>query len=325
MVEIFTKIDEAFLANEPFALAGLPDSNEVIAFFQNENGELMSEEGDHWFTKAFDSSDFPRVETSFEVYEDALSQAISTLKSGDLSKVVLSKIKKSSTSVQFKPSEIFEVLRQKYPTAFKFIYRLRDQNVWFGASPEILLDKQGVLYKTTALAGTRIKKGTGTAWGMKEIHEQKVVLEYLMERIKEDKEAQLVIHPTETVEAGHLEHIRTNVEFESTRNLSYWIDSLHPTPAVCGLPKHEAFEFITKNEKHSRRNYTGVVGIVNAQNAKLFVQLRCAEFDIQSNEYWIYTGGGIMHDSDIKSEWQEAENKANVMLNVLSELASQRI
>ncbi|MEZ4799268.1 MAG: chorismate-binding protein [Flavobacteriales bacterium] len=181
------------------------------------------------------------------------------------------------------------------------------------------------MFKTTALAGTRLKLGKEVLWGEKEVMEQRVVLDYLIDTIKTDPQAKTQIHATETVEAAHLEHIRTNVEFESELGLDHWIEKLHPTPAVCGLPKDQAYNFIVKNELHSRKQYTGVVGITNAQNAKLFVQLRCAEFDSKTKDFWIYTGGGIMHDSDINSEWQEAENKANVMLNVLSELASQRI
>ena len=55
------------------------------------------------------------------------------------------------------------------------------------------------------------------------------------------------------------------------------VSALHPTPAVCGMPKTESLHFIGENEGYSRGFYSGVVGML-APNDKtdLYVNLRCA-------------------------------------------------
>jgi isochorismate synthase len=65
--------------------------------------------------------------------------------------------------------------------------------------------------------------------------------------------------------------------------------------------------------------YAGYIGFSDASgNGQVFVQLRCMEWI--NDEAIVYSGGGIMPDSNPESEWEEAENKANVMLSVLEEL-----
>ena len=53
-----------------------------------------------------------------------------------------------------------------------------------------------------------------------------------------------------TARAGRLVHLRTDFTFTLTdmHLLGDIIDSLHPTPAVCGIPKDEARRFIMTHE-----------------------------------------------------------------------------
>ena len=54
------------------------------------------------------------------------------------------------------------------------------------------------------------------------------------------------------------------------------VEALHPTPAVCGLPKQEAIDFITANESIDRKYYSGYCGPWNVGGkTALFVSLRC--------------------------------------------------
>ena len=125
-----------------------------------------------------------------------------------------------------------------------------------------------------------------------------------------------------TLKVGKLAHLKTTFQIPveqlkgKTGNL---IARLHPTPAVCGLPKEEAFEMILEIEKHNRELYTGFLGPWNLNGeSQLYVNLRCARLEEKSA--LLFVGGGITAASNAEDEWQETENKAETLLSVLKNL-----
>jgi isochorismate synthase len=94
------------------------------------------------------------------------------------------------------------------------------------------------------------------------------------------------------------------------------IQLLHPTPAVCGLPKEQSKAFILENENYDRTFYTGFLGELNMENkTDLFVNLRCMEIcESQAN---LFMGCGITKDSIPEKEWEESINKSFTMKRVL--------
>ena len=99
-------------------------------------------------------------------------------------------------------------------------------------------------------------------------------------------------------------------------NLKELLKTLHPTPAVCGLPKQASKDFILQNENYARSFYTGFLGEMNVnEKTELFVNLRCAE--IQGDEVVIYVGGGVTADSNAQKEWEETYAKTQTIKKVL--------
>jgi isochorismate synthase len=92
---------------------------------------------------------------------------------------------------------------------------------------------------------------------------------------------------------------------------------LHPTSAVCGMPKEESLAFILMNEGYNREFYSGFLGQVNFRDeTHIFVNLRCMQiFDTSA---YLYAGGGITAHSQPQKEWQETIYKMQTLLNVLS-------
>ena len=87
---------------------------------------------------------------------------------------------------------------------------------------------------------------------------------------------------------------------------------LYPTPAVCGLPKGAARDFIVKNEYAPRQYYSGFVGPLDPNGeTHLFVSLRCMR--IAEGECFLFAGGGLLADSDQEAEWRETEDKMETM------------
>jgi isochorismate synthase len=94
------------------------------------------------------------------------------------------------------------------------------------------------------------------------------------------------------------------------------INALHPTPAVCGLPRERALKLIAQHETHNRNFYAGLIGKKSKQELAVFVNLRCMQ--VTKNDFLLYIGGGITQQSIPENEWNETENKAKTLARVLS-------
>ena len=104
--------------------------------------------------------------------------------------------------------------------------------------------------------------------------------------------------------------------------LAQLLNKLHPTPAVCGLPKETAKNFILEHEGYDRSFYTGFLGEINlnsggekSANTHLFVNLRCME--LFEDKAVLFVGGGITNDSNNEKEWEETVAKSSTMKAIL--------
>jgi isochorismate synthase len=191
-----------------------------------------------------------------------------------------------------------------------------------------------------ALAGTQeYKDSLNIVWEQKELQEQQIVTDYITHTI-EPFVNHIVLSEVETVKAGNLVHLRTMISANlntKKSNLVSIISALHPTPAVCGMPKKEAMEFILKNESHNREFYSGFLGELNYEitlapksskrnienraysiskkSTRLYVNLRCMQ--IKDNCAIVYVGGGITKSSDSMKEWEETVAKSKVIKSIL--------
>ena len=90
------------------------------------------------------------------------------------------------------------------------------------------------------------------------------------------------------------------------------LELLHPTSAVCGMPKSSAADFIKKYENGNREFYSGYLGPVNHQKEiHLFVNLRCMQ--LLKNTAILYAGAGVTEDSNPEKEWLETALKMNTL------------
>jgi isochorismate synthase len=120
------------------------------------------------------------------------------------------------------------------------------------------------------------------------------------------------------VRAANLVHLRSDFTFTLYNNARVGdvLQLLHPTPAVCGLPKKEAYGFILDNEHTPRLYYSGFMGPLNLSSVThLYVSLRCMQ--ITNSLYRLYAGGGLLKDSVEEQEWMETEAKMETMRRVL--------
>lgn len=264
--------------------------------------------------------------TSSEEYTSAVQKGIKRIKGSELIKVVPSKVKRYNLADGFSLSEAFTKLCEAYPSAFVSVVSSHQFGTWLTATPEMLIevDSEGI-FKTMALAGTQKydpeKSLHEVAWTDKEIEEQAMVSRYIINRLKEIRLREFMEEGPMTVRAANLTHLCSTftVDTKATNFPSLggvMLNLLHPTSAVCGMPKPPAIELINEIEHHDRKFYTGYLGPVNIENhTSIYVNLRCMElFNGEAN---LFAGAGVTAFSDPEKEWEETELKCNTLLNVI--------
>ncbi|MGC1473131.1 MAG: chorismate-binding protein [Psychroserpens sp.] len=323
------------------------ESGFIFSPFDTQNDTLIfpSESCKTITSQCFISSEIEPINLKHKVdakarqqHIDLVKQGIKYIKTGHLKKVVLSRIEVVPLS-EDQPIAIFKSLLSAYQTAFVYIWYHPKVGLWLGATPETLLDIDGRRFRTMSLAGTKpYKEDKELSWGIKEINEQQIVTEYIVNHIH-DSVSDIKATEPKTIRAGQLLHLQSKISGDlKAGQLQSVIKSLHPTPAICGLPKAEAKKFILKNEQYHREFYTGFLGELNLRTSKsrntnrrnvennaystikrsseLFVNLRCVQ--LKNKQAIIYVGGGITQASNPELEWEETVNKTQTIRRVLA-------
>ena len=247
----------------------------------------------------------------------------SQLELGTFRKIVLARCAKEDLSHSIPPMELFYKACDLYPRMMISLVCTEKGGCWLTATPEILLEGLGNDWRTIALAGTvRLEgdqlsgEGETVNWSTKNIQEQRYVATYIAECLERFTSDFSEEGPS-SVRAANLVHLRSDFTFTlpSKDCVGDLLQALHPTPAVCGLPKREAFHFITHNEHTPRLYYSGFQGWLGEEETHLYVSLRCMR--IEGNRYDLYAGGGLLKDSTEDQEWQETEAKLETMRRII--------
>ena len=276
-------------------------------------------------------------QTSKQDFIDLVKKGIAEIESEIFQKVVLSRTKQIILPADFDIIHIFDKLCETYASAFVSAVSLPHLGVvWIGASPETLVsqDSKGI-FRTMALAGTQsaydadgnLIKTSEALWRQKEIEEQSFVTRCIINCLKRIRVREFEEEGPKTVIAGNLMHLRTDIIIDTVainfpQLATVMLDLLHPTSAVCGMPKIPATEFILANEGYDREFYSGFLGPVNMQSSEgeveshIFVNLRTMK--LQENTATLYAGCGITADSNPEKEWNETEMKTQTLFKVLS-------
>lgn len=253
-------------------------------------------------------------------YDSYCSQVISITNSlaREKGKVVLSKVVCGKHNI----IDFYEVINRyfsAYPNTFRYVYYTIETGCWIGASPEVLLknsDKSDTL-ETMSLAGTRLVADKSQKWDNKNIEEHNYVTKYICDTLT-GLGLYHEIYPLENLAFGKIEHLcnRITIYKNESVNKMAIVKELSPTPALSGYPVDDAISCINSLEKHSRHCYGGHITLESPTQFLSHVNLRCAHFDTQN--FCIYSGGGITKDSNPKDEWIETENKINLLKQIFS-------
>jgi isochorismate synthase len=232
-----------------------------------------------------------------------------------LEKAVFSRVKPYTFPIS-KAYKLFEKLCETYPNTLVYLVSSRQLGTWIAATPEILLEAHKSFVFTMALAGTKKASQSEVHWGDKEKVEQQLVTDFIENQLKRVGAEQIELVGPYDYQAGPVIHLRTDLSaFLPEGKLTEVIKSLHPTPAVSGVPRDAALNLIASVEAHERFLYTGIVGLFSKTDATLYVNLRCAQ--LQNDIAYLYLGGGFTPQSIPELELDETENKSKTLISCM--------
>src|SRR5437868_66566 len=264
-----------------------------------------------------------RSEFGADAFQAAVARSREYIAAGDIMQVVLSQ--RMAMPFAASPLSLYRALRSINPSPYMFYYDLGDFHV-VGASPEILVRKEGDTVTLRPIAGTRSRGATRDAdealaeelaADPKEIAEHVMLLD--LGRNDVGRVAEIGgVRVTEQMAIerySHVMHIVSNVEGALKPGLSSFdvLAATFPAGTVSGAPKVRAMEIIDELETTPRGVYAGAVGYISFQDdMDTAIAIRTAV--LKDEMLYVQVGAGIVHDSVPKAEWQETQNKARAVL-----------
>jgi anthranilate synthase component 1 len=256
-------------------------------------------------------------------FRRAVERAREYIAAGDIMQVVLSQ--RMTMPFSASPLSLYRALRSLNPSPYMFYYDFGDFHV-VGASPEILVRKEGETVTLRPIAGTR-PRGTGReadeALATELLADPKEIAEHVMLLDLGRNDVGRVaatgsVKVTEQMAVerySHVMHMVSNVEGRLRPGLSA-LDVLRasfPAGTVSGAPKVRAMEIIDELEPSRRGIYAGAVGYVSLQgDMDLAIAIRTAV--LRNGMLYAQVGAGIVHDSVPENEWRETLSKARAVL-----------
>lgn len=249
------------------------------------------------------------------VWREAVREATRAIRRGAMLKVVLARELKARGSEPFEISLALRRLEVAYPGCTLFAFE-RDGACFLGATPERLVRLDGTRVRTACLAGSRPRGAApaeDAALGRELFADRKERFEHalVVQSIRDALEPVCVDlgMPGEPalLRVANVQHLHTPVEGTTRADVTALelVARLHPTPAVGGVPREAALDFIRTREHFDRGWYAGPVGWMAADGSGEFVVgLRSAL--VRGEEARLFAGCGVVADSDAGREYEES-------------------
>jgi len=244
----------------------------------------------------------------------------------EVDKVVLSRLIELTTDTAVDTGALLERLIAQNPASFNFHVPLPDGGVLLGASPELLLRKEGLHFSSLPLAGSARRQpdsvldreaGNRLLASQKDRHEHELVTQAMRNVLTSRSDALSLPSSPQLITTPTLWHLATPIEGDAKadENALTLACLLHPTPALSGFPHDVAKRLIAELEPFDRELFGGIVGWCDAEgNGEWVVTIRCAK--VHANHIRLFAGAGIVPASSPLGEWRETGVKLTTMLNV---------
>ena len=281
------------------------------------------------------------ADRSHRVFHRQVESALADIQAGGLEKVVLARSLEVFHPGRFAIPSFLEQLGSLYPHCTVLACG-RGEDTLVAASPELLVSLREGEVEACALAGSAARGRSP--------EEDAELSRALRESKKEQAEHEAVArtiragltHWTEELEGPEapelmrvlgIQHLATPFRgrLAAGRRGAGVLDlvaSLHPTPAVAGLPRQAALDWIAENEGLARGWYAGPIGWVDAEGGgEFWLALRSALVrNAASGEAGaasrarLFAGAGLVDGSVPQAELVETRLKLRALLAPLTEI-----
>jgi salicylate biosynthesis isochorismate synthase/menaquinone-specific isochorismate synthase len=259
-------------------------------------------------------------------YEEAVARAVERIRDGEFEKIVLAREVEVHAPQAFEPGGLLGLLREAFSSSFVYAVG-RGDATFIGATPELLIRREGQRASTVALAGSARRSadpavddhlGEQLLHSDKERHENAIVGRRIARTLAPHAVWVTAAPEPVLVRVANIQHLAAPIraQLASPINAIELAALLHPTPAVGAEPR-AALELIPALEGFDRGWYAGTLGWSDASgDGEFCVALRCAL--LRGDRGRCYAGCGIVRDSDPAAELAESEVKLGVMLPALA-------
>jgi menaquinone-specific isochorismate synthase len=253
---------------------------------------------------------------------EAVARILLDVESGAVEKVVLARDHALWSKEPFDPYVVLAHLRTRFPECFLF---LTDGLV--GASPELLIARDGLKVTSQALAGSIGRSDDSDEDDLlgKELQasdkdqREHAAAAASVGRVLEELCRTLIRSETPALlKLANVQHLATRFEgvLDEPHHVLDLVGRLHPTAAVGGTPTGAALQLITRYEGMDRGRYAGPVGYFDAVgDGEFAIALRCAE--LAGARARLFAGAGLVRGSVPEDELEETRLKLRAMLSAL--------
>lgn len=262
-----------------------------------------------------------------EAYEQSVEESARRIVADELEKVVLAREVVVESPTPFHPGVVFDGLRTTYPSCFCFCVGTPEAT-FVGASPEVLLRREGERASTVAMAGSTRRSadprvddhlGERLLQSAKDLEEHAIVVRTIERSLRPYSVWVTAPDQPVLIKVANIQHLATPIRalLAEPHSVVEIAGALHPTAAVGGEPWEAAQRVIGELETIDRGWYAGPVGWMDAtEDGEFCVALRCAL--LQGRTARCYAGVGIVGESRGDAELAETEVKLQALLSVLS-------
>lgn len=261
-------------------------------------------------------------------WESAVERTLAAIEAGTIRKAVLARTLDVELERPISPVDLVCALWRQHTGTHAFLFEPEPGRALLGAAPEALVTLRDDDFAATSVAGSvasgetpeeQARLAAGLLASAKDRAEQRVVTEEMIERLEGAG------HPVDADPEPHvltlarIQHLETEIRAQvSEGDALDLVELLHPTPAVCGLPRGAALDFLARTEPFERGWYAGPVGWFDPEGDGHFVPaLRMA---VGEGRAWrLFAGAGIVEGSVPSAEWEETAIKFQPVLRALAE------
>ncbi|WP_250658301.1 isochorismate synthase [Alkalimarinus coralli] len=259
-------------------------------------------------------------------WDITVSNALEQIDAANVEKVVLSRETKITLSSPVSGPALLSKWQHASGQGYQFSLQ-SERGTFVGNSPERLFIREHDHIWTEAIAGT-VNRGESLEEEQayerellsdpKIQNEHRLVVDYIQSVLSGFSNQSIPQTSSSVLKLSNIQHLSRSFEADLKHGIDdpEIVNTLHPTPAVCGVPLSNAMALINSQSDHARGWYAGAVGTVSEQRTELCVSIR--SLMISQKTLYCYSGVGIVAGSEPQSEWDELDAKIRTVLGLLN-------